>query len=65
MWIESVFCTTCEYFQITLKDATVMMTVGDDDSAVKDILPIVMRAYQSSSIAEESGFIVKVRISFL
>ena len=65
MRIESVFSTTCEYFQITLKDATVMMTVGDDDSAVKDILPIVMRAYQSSSIAEESGFIVKVRISFL
>ena len=24
-------------------DATIMMTVGDDDSAVKDILPIVLR----------------------
>jgi len=31
-------------------DSTIMMTVGDDDSAVKDILPIVLRAYQSSSI---------------
>ena len=24
-------------------DASIMMTVGDDDSAVKDILPIVLR----------------------
>ena len=46
-------------------DATIMMTVGDDDSAVKDILPIVMRAYESSSIAEESGIAVKPHMTIL
>ena len=46
-------------------DATIMMTVGDDDSAVKDILPIVMRAYESSSIAEESGITVKPHMTIL
>ena len=46
-------------------DATIMMTVGDDDSAVKDILPIVMRAYESSSIAEESGVTVKPQMTIL
>lgn len=29
-------------------DASIMMTVGDDDSAVKDILPIVLRIEGSS-----------------
>ena len=38
-------------------DSTIMMTVGDDDSAVKDILPIVLRAYQSSSIGSGQNFI--------
>ena len=46
-------------------DATIMMTVGDDDSAIKDILPIVMRAYESSSIAEESGITVKPHMTIL
>ena len=46
-------------------DTTIMMTVGDDDSAVKDILPIVLRAYQSSSIAEESGLSVKPQMTVL
>jgi hypothetical protein len=46
-------------------DATLMITVGDDDSAVKDILPIVLRAYQSSSIAEESGITVKPQMTVI
>ena len=71
-------------------DASIMMTVGDDDSAVKDILPIVLRikgsyelsdrfrlchfrfetqpfsrAYESSSIAEESGVAVKPQMTIL
>ena len=46
-------------------DTNIMMTVGDDDSAVKDILPIVLRAYQSSSIAEESGLSVKPEMTVL
>ena len=37
-------------------DSTIMMTVGDDDSAVKDIFPIVLRAYQSSSIGPGQNF---------
>ena len=33
-------------------DASIMMTVGDDDSAVKDILPIVLRIEGSSECSD-------------
>ena len=40
---------------ILLADATIIVNPGENDSAIKEILPIVLLAYQGSKLAEEKG----------
>ena len=40
---------------ILLADATIIVNSGENDAAIKEILPIVLLAYQGSELAEEMG----------
>ena len=40
---------------ILLADATIIVNPGENDAAIKEILPIVLLAYQGSKLAEEKG----------
>ena len=40
---------------ILLADATIIVNSGENDAAIKEILPIVLLAYQGSELAEEKG----------
>ena len=40
---------------ILLADATIIVNPGENDEAIKDILPIVLLAYQGSTFAERKG----------
>ena len=40
---------------ILLADATVVVIPGENDAAIKEILPIVLMAYQGSKLAEING----------
>ena len=40
---------------ILLADATIVVISGEDDAAIKEILPIVLMAYQGSQLAESKG----------
>ena len=40
---------------ILLADATIIVNPGENDAAIKEILPIVLLAYKGSKIAEEKG----------
>ena len=40
---------------ILLSDATIVVIPGENDAAVKEILPIVLMAYQGSQLAEDNG----------
>ncbi|CAF1508103.1 unnamed protein product [Didymodactylos carnosus] len=42
-------------FAALLADATIVLVKGEQDKAVKDVLPIVMLAYQRSKLAETFG----------
>ncbi|CAF0998260.1 unnamed protein product, partial [Didymodactylos carnosus] len=42
-------------FAALLVDATIVLVNGEQDEAVKDVLPIVMLAYQRSKLAETFG----------
>ena len=40
---------------ILLADATIIVNPGENDAAIKEILPVVLLAYQGSKLAEEKG----------
>ena len=40
---------------ILLADATIIVNPGENDAAIKEILPIVLLAYQGSQLAEKNG----------
>lgn len=40
---------------ILLADATIIVNPGENDAATKEILPIVLMAYQGSKLAEDNG----------
>ncbi|RUP50410.1 hypothetical protein BC936DRAFT_139201, partial [Jimgerdemannia flammicorona] len=42
-------------FALLPADATIVVNNGEDDKAVKEILPIVLSAYQDSKLAESNG----------
>jgi GTPase SAR1 family protein len=50
---------------ILLSDATIIVIPGENDAAVKEILPIVLMAYQGSQLAEENGGRLSSRIFFV
>ncbi len=50
---------------ILLSDATIIVIPGENDAAVKEILPIVLMAYQGSQLAEENGGRLRTRIFFV
>jgi hypothetical protein len=50
---------------ILLSDATIIVIPGENDAAVKEILPIVLMAYQGSQLAEEYGGRLRTRIFFV
>jgi hypothetical protein len=50
---------------ILLSDATIIVIPGENDAAVKEILPIVLMAYQGSQLAEENGGRLSPRIFFV
>ena len=40
---------------ILLSDATIVVIPGENDAAIKEILPVVLMAYQASKLAETNG----------
>jgi hypothetical protein len=46
-------------------DATIIVIPGENDAAVKEILPIVLMAYQGSQLAEENNGRLSSRIFFV
>jgi hypothetical protein len=50
---------------ILLSDATIIIMPGEDDAAVKEILPIVLMAYQGSKLAEKNGGRLSSRMFFV
>jgi hypothetical protein len=50
---------------ILLADATVVVTPGENDAAIKEILPVVLMAYQGSKLAEENGGRLSSRMFFV
>jgi hypothetical protein len=50
---------------ILLSDATIVVIPGENDAAVKEILPIVLMAYQGSKLAEENGGRLTSRMFFV
>jgi hypothetical protein len=50
---------------ILLSDATIIVIPGENDAAVKEILPIVLMAYQGSQLAEDNGGRLRTRIFFV
>lgn len=51
--------------RILMSDATIIVIPGENDAAVKEILPIVLMAYQGSQLAEENGGRLRTRIFFV
>jgi hypothetical protein len=50
---------------ILLSDATIIVIPGENDAAVKEILPIVLMAYQGSQLGEDNGGRLSSRIFFV
>jgi hypothetical protein len=50
---------------ILLSDATIIVIPGENDAAVKEILPIVLMAYEGSKLAEDNGGRLSSRMFFL
>ena len=50
---------------ILLADATIVVNPGENDAAVKEILPMVLLAYQDSKLAEEKGGQMSSRLFFV
>ena len=50
---------------ILLSDATIVVIRGENDVAVKEILPIVLMAYQGSKLAEDNGGRLGSRMFFV
>jgi hypothetical protein len=50
---------------ILLSDATIIVIPGENDTAVKEILPIVLMAYQGSKLAEDNGGRLSSRMFFV
>jgi hypothetical protein len=50
---------------ILLSDATIVIMPGENDAAVKEILPIVLMAYQGSKLAEDNGGRLSSRMFFI
>ncbi|EFX60663.1 hypothetical protein DAPPUDRAFT_342109 [Daphnia pulex] len=50
---------------ILLADATIVVTPGENDAAIKEILPIVLMAYQGSKLAEDNGGRLSSRMFFV
>ncbi|EFX65299.1 hypothetical protein DAPPUDRAFT_264901 [Daphnia pulex] len=50
---------------ILLSDATIIVIPGENDAAVKEILPIVLMAYDGSQLAELNGGRLSSRMFFL
>ncbi|XP_046635713.1 interferon-induced very large GTPase 1-like [Daphnia pulicaria] len=50
---------------ILLSDATIVIMPGENDAAVKEILPIVLMAYQGSKLAEDNGGRLSSRMFFV
>lgn len=50
---------------ILLADATIVVTPGKNDAAIKEILPVVLMAYQGSKLAEENGGRLSSRMFFV
>ena len=50
---------------ILLADATIIVMPGENDDAVKDMLPIVLQAYQGSDLAQTHGGYLRSKLFFL
>nr|CAH0113459.1 unnamed protein product [Daphnia galeata] len=50
---------------ILMSDASIVVIPGENDAAVKEILPIVLMAYQGSQLAEEKGGRLSSRMFFV
>jgi GTPase Era involved in 16S rRNA processing len=49
---------------ILLSDATIIIIPGENDAAVKEILPIVLMAYDGTKLAERNGSRLSSRMFF-
>ena len=52
-------------FGILPADASILMVSNEDDSALKEVLPMVFLAFKSSSMAEECGGKMKAKMVFV
>jgi hypothetical protein len=50
---------------ILLADATIVITPGENDAAIKEILPVVLMAYQGSKLAEDNGGRLSSKVFFV
>nr|CAH0113456.1 unnamed protein product [Daphnia galeata] len=50
---------------ILMSDASIVVIPGENDAAVKEILPIVLMAYKGSELAEENGGRLSSRMFFV
>eukprot|EP00250_Pteridium_aquilinum_P022567 c25412_g1_i1 orf=330-6386(+) len=52
-------------FAILPSDATIMVVAGEDDSSLKDVLPLVLMAFKGSTVAQKNGGRLRSKMLFV